>query len=239
MTTTSGRVAVTGVAITCALGTGAENVWKAVRDGRSGIRPTRRIDVSALSCRYSGEVEDIGTPRRRPRGLLDRASVLALAAGEEALAAADLRPDRYDTYRFGVAMGTSVGGLDQGERFHWELLAGGVAATRRTRLHTYPLYTAADALSVAHGLRGPKVVISNACAAGGNSIGWAVDTIRLGRADAMLAGGVDVLDVLSLAGFDSLKALDPQPCAPLSRSSGLNLGEGAAFLVLEAESAAA
>ena len=97
----------------------------------------------------------------------------------------------------------------------------------------YPLYTSADAISIAHGLKGPKVVISNACAAGGNSIGCAVETIRSGRADVMFAGGVDVLDILSLAGFDSLKALDEQPCSPYSRSSGLTLGEGAAMLVLE------
>jgi 3-oxoacyl-[acyl-carrier-protein] synthase II len=239
------HVAITGIAVTCALGAGAEEVWKAVRDGRSGIRLTRRIDVSTLSCRFSGEVEELPVPRRRPRGLLDRATSLALAAGEEALASAGLdgtgQPplSGYDPYRAGVALGTSVGGLDRGERFHWELLAGGVDATRRHHLLTYPLYTSADALSVAHGLQGPKVVISNACAAGANSIGWAADAIRLGRADLMLAGGVDVLDVLSLAGFDSLKALDPQPCAPLSRSTGLNLGEGVALLVLESRSAAA
>jgi 3-oxoacyl-[acyl-carrier-protein] synthase II len=143
-----------------------------------------------------------------------------------------------DPYRVGVALGTSVGGLDEGEQFHWELLRGGVAATRRDRLLVYPLYTSADAVSIAFGLKGPKVVISNACAAGANSIGWAADAIRSRRADAMIAGGADVLDILSLAGFDSLKALDPQPCAPYSRSTGLNIGEGAAFLVLEAETAA-
>ncbi|MGH4001514.1 MAG: beta-ketoacyl-[acyl-carrier-protein] synthase family protein, partial [Pseudonocardiaceae bacterium] len=233
------HVAITGIAITCALGDGAETVWKAIRDGRSGIRLTRRLDVSMLSCHFCAEVRDLPVPRHRPRGLLDRASSMALAAGEEALACAGLRAGYYDTYRFGVALGTSVGGLDQGEQFHWELLSGGVAATRRHHLFSYPLYTAADALSVAHGLRGPKVVISNACAAGANAIGWAVDTIRHGRADAMLAGGVDVLDLLSLAGFDSLKALDAQPCAPLSRSTGLTLGEGAALLVLESGTAAA
>lgn len=233
------RVAITGIAVTCALGDGADAVWKAVHDGQSGIRLTQRLDVSTLSCRYSGEVEQVPRPGRKPRGRLDRATTLALAAGEEALASARLRPAAFDPYRVGVALGTSVGGLEQGEQFHWELLGGGVPATRRHHLLTYPLYTSADALAAAYGLKGPKVVISNACAAGGNSIGWATDAIRNGRADVMLAGGVDVLDILSLAGFDSLKALDPHPCAPLSRSTGLNLGEGAALLVLEAETVAA
>lgn len=229
------RVAITGVAISCALGNGAEEVWKAVRSGVSGIRLTQRLDVSTLSCHYSGEVQHVPTPDRRPRGRIDRATKLALSASEEAVRSSLVDLAGFDPYRIGVALGTSVGGLDEGERFHWQLLRGGVDAARKHHLLVYPLYTSADAISVAFGLRGPKVVISNACAAGANSIGWAVEAIRNDRADVMVAGGVDVLDILSLAGFDSLKALDPQPCAPLSRSTGLNLGEGAAMLVLEAE----
>ncbi|HEX2417499.1 MAG TPA: beta-ketoacyl-[acyl-carrier-protein] synthase family protein, partial [Micromonosporaceae bacterium] len=241
------RVAITGVSISCAVGDGTEQVWKAIREGESGISLTKRIDVSTLSCHYSGEMGEVAAPPtqpqqgerwRRPLGRLDRATRMVLNAAREAFADSELPADLYDPYRFGVALGTSVGGLDEGERFHWELLKGGVQATRRGRLLIYPLYTAADALSVAYGLKGPKVVISNACAAGGNSIGYASDLIRWGRADAMLAGGVDVLDILSLAGFDSLKALDPQPCAPYSRSTGLNIGEGVALLILEAESVA-
>jgi len=232
------QVAITGLAISCALGEETEAVWKAVRDGESGIRLTQRLDVSTLSCHYSGEVQRVPEVGPRPRGRLDRATRLALAATDEALTASGLAVDELDPYLFGVAMGTSVGGLDEGEKFHWQLLRGGVEATKRHHLLVYPLYTAADAVSIAFGARGPKVVISNACAAGANSVGYAVDTIRAGRAQAMLAGGVDVLDILSLAGFDSLKALDQEPCAPYSRSGGLNIGEGAAMLVLESVSSA-
>jgi 3-oxoacyl-[acyl-carrier-protein] synthase II len=242
------RVAITGVAISCALGDGTEQVWKAIHNGETGIKLTQRLDVSTLSCRYSGEMAEVPAVRRdaadgeawqRPRGRLDRATRLALNVAREAIASAELAVPAFDPYRVGVALGTSVGGLDEGERFHWELLRGGVEATRRDHLLVYPLYTSADAVSAAFGLKGPKVVISNACAAGANSIGYAADAIRGRRADVMIAGGVDVLDILSLAGFDSLKALDPQPCAPYSRSTGLNIGEGAALLVLEAESVAA
>ena len=233
------RVAITGVAISCALGNGSEEVWKAVRDGECGIRLTQRLDVSKLSCHYSGEIDTIEQPAHEPQGRLDRATRLALSASRDAIASAALRVADHDPYRVGVALGTSVGGLDEGEQFHWELLRGGVEATRAEHLLIYPLYTAADAVSVAFQLKGPKVVVSNACAAGANAIGYAVDAIRNGRADVMVAGGVDVLDILSLAGFDSLKALDDKPCAPYSRSTGLNLGEGVAILILEAESVAA
>lgn len=241
------RVAITGVAVSCAMGEHTDEVWKAVQAGATGITLTRRLDTSTLSCHYSGEMAQVPAPDsqtaatpgwRRPRGRLDRATRLALNAAREAVGAAGLPGDVTDPYRFGVALGTSVGGLDEGEHFHWQLLRGGVEATRRAHLLTYPLYTSADAVSVAFGFKGPKVVISNACAAGANAIGYAADAIRERRADTMLAGGVDVLDILSLAGFDSLKALDPEPCAPYSRSTGLNIGEGVALLVLEAESAA-
>jgi 3-oxoacyl-[acyl-carrier-protein] synthase II len=252
---TAEPVAITGVAVTCALGSGTDAVWSGVRDGTSGIGRTRRLDTSTLSCQYAGEVRDIPAPPVRGRGRVDRAIGMALGAAAEAVEDAKLDLGSFDPYRVGIAMGTSVGGLDAGERYHWELLANGSddgapggsgsggsgsggngrGGTRPGRHHllVYPLYTSTDAVSAAFGLKGPKVVISNACAAGANSIGWAVDTIREGRADVMLAGGVDVLDILSLAGFDSLKALDEQPCAPYSRSGGLNIGEGAAVLVLE------
>ncbi|MEU4602582.1 beta-ketoacyl-[acyl-carrier-protein] synthase family protein [Kribbella sp. NPDC023972] len=226
-------VAITGIGVTCALGTGAESVWSGVRDAANGIDRTRRLDTSTLSCHYSGEVGEVPAPPLKGRGRIDRAISLALSTAAEAIEDAKLDISAFDPYRVGIAMGTSVGGLDAGEQYHWQLLRDGVTGASKHHLLVYPLYTSTDAVCAAFGLKGPKVVISNACAAGANSIGWAVDAIREGRADVMLAGGVDVLDVLSLAGFDSLKALDDQPCAPYSRSSGLNIGEGAAVLVLE------
>lgn len=230
------RVVVTGVAVMCALGTDTEEVWRAVRAGDCGVRPTRRIDVSTLTCQYSAELERVPQPPGGPR---DRASAMALHVGTAVVDAAGLSLDSLDPYRLGLAVGTSVGGLDAGEQYHAELIHHGRRKADPARLLSYPLHTAADELSVAIGARGPKVVISNACAAGANAIGYAADTLRLDRADVMLAGGVDPIDILSVAGFDSLRALDRRPCAPYSRSSGLSLGEGAAFLVLETESHAA
>jgi len=155
---------------------------------------------------------------------------MLLATADEALGDSDI-DDVADRYRVGVVLGTSIAGLEEGEQYLWRRLDG--ALSRPARLLVYPLYTAADALAATYDCRGPKTVISNACAAGANAIALASDQIRLGRADVMLAGGVDVLDILSFAGFSSLKALDGQACSPYSRSAGLNLGEGAALLVME------
>lgn len=224
------QIAVTGVALSCGLGDETLQVWKAIVAGRSGIGPTAGFDVSMLRCQISAE---LAFDPPRAGATTDRATLMALQVTRSALESAAVDLGDYDPYRVGVGLGTSVGGLALGERWQAELLSGGVAATRRRHLLGYPLYSCADAVSAEFALRGPKVVISNACAAGANAVGWAADEIRLGRADLMVAGGVDVLDMLSLAGFDSLKALDPETCAPLSRSTGLNLGEGAGILILE------
>lgn len=221
-------VVVTGLAVSCGLGDTTDVVWRAVREGACGVAPIERLDVATLTCQVASELVS------SPSGA-DRAIGLAVQVASAAVGDASLDLTALDPYRVGVSLGTSVGGLERGESWQRDLLKGGPDATRTGLLLTYPLYTSADAVSVALGLKGPKVVISNACAAGANAIGWAADQIRTGRADVMVAGGVDVLDILSLAGFDSLKALDPERCAPLTRSTGLNLGEGAGFVVLESE----
>ena len=125
------RVAVTGLGINCALGDGTDNVWTAVREGRSGVRLTQRLNVDSLSCHYSAEFDEQRPPVKRPKGRLDRATRLALCATQEALDSSGLELAGYDPYRVGLAMGTSVGGLDEGEKFHWELLRDGPRATGR------------------------------------------------------------------------------------------------------------
>ncbi|MFO7171644.1 MAG: beta-ketoacyl-[acyl-carrier-protein] synthase family protein [Bacillota bacterium] len=160
---------------------------------------------------------------------------MAVVAAQAAVQAADLDLGAVKPYRVGIAMGTSVGGLVRGETFHRQLLTRGYARTNPALLRTYPLYSASDAVSHHLGIKGPKFVVSNACAAGANAIGLALDLLRSRQVDVVLAGGVDPLDILSLAGFNSLQAVDPRPCAPYSRSSGINIGEGAAWLVLEPE----
>lgn len=88
----------------------------------------------------------------------------------------------------------------------------------------------------AYGFQGSAMIVANACAAGANAIGHAADLIRSGMAEVVLAGGYDALCELVFAGFDSLQTLAPDACRPFDRNrTGLMLGEGSAFLVLESE----
>ena len=94
--------------------------------------------------------------------------------------------------------------------------------------------TSADVLAAIFGLGGPRLVLSTACSSSGTALGIALDWIRLGRADAVIAGGTESMCRTIFAGFNALHALAPEPCRPFDRRrAGLSLGEGAAILVIE------
>ena len=229
-------IAITGMGVVCPLGQGVAEVWRGVVEGHSGIREVTSLDISRLSFRYAGEIAVLDLSRcPEPFGedWVDRASQLTMLAAVEAVGQAGIDPASIDPYRFGIALGSCQAGLDRLGVFLHDVHVNGHANADPAPLLSYPLNTPADHLSVHYGLRGPKYILSNACAAGASAIGIAADALRAGRVDAMIAGGVDPLEIFSLAGFDSLQAVDNRPCAPYSRSDGINVGEGAAIVVLE------
>ncbi|MCL6448793.1 MAG: beta-ketoacyl-[acyl-carrier-protein] synthase family protein [Armatimonadetes bacterium] len=232
----SSRVVVTGVGVVCAGGLSREEFWSSVTAGKSGIKPLESIDAGQLRTRVAGEIkhyrpEDYFTRRQLRR--LDRAGQYAVIAAREAVIQAGLDFERLDPFRAGVILGTSLGGMQSGDRFHRQWLTRGLRRARPGLLLSYPIHAPCDAVAHHLGLKGPRSVVSTACAAGANALGLARDLIVSGRADVMLAGGVDPLCLLSFCGFSVLQAACPGPCAPYSRSDGLNLGEGAAVLVME------
>jgi 3-oxoacyl-[acyl-carrier-protein] synthase II len=134
-----------------------------------------------------------------------------------------------------VALGTTLGGMRSGERFHETYLRQGSRRTRASRVvdhlaHAQPLHVMAEL-----GIPGLPQVFTNACASGANAVGRAFRAIRAGDADVALCGGYDPLCEFAFAGFHALQALTPELCRPFDRRrSGLVIGEGAAVLVLEA-----
>ena len=125
--------------------------------------------------------------------------------------------------------------MELGERFLRSTLNGTTGGTSRLIAHYQAQQQVAE-IQETHGFQGPAMIVANACAGGGNAIGHAADLIRSGMAEIVLAGGYDALCELVFAGFDSLQTLAPDVCRPFDRNrSGLMLGEGAGFLVLEHE----
>ena len=230
------RIVVTGIGVICANGIGRDVFWSNVSQSKSGIRPATTVDMTDLLTNVAGEVEAFEPERylsKRELRFMDRCGQMAVVAAREAVEHAQLDMHSENPYRVGVVLGTSLGGMVSGQHFHEQWIKEGIRKTHPRLLQVYTLHHPADLVSIDLGFKGPKSVISNACAAGTNAIGYATDILISGKADVMLTGGVDPLSHLSFSGFNSLSALSPDACAPYSRSKGLNLGEGAAILVLE------
>jgi 3-oxoacyl-[acyl-carrier-protein] synthase-1/3-oxoacyl-[acyl-carrier-protein] synthase II len=178
-----------------------------------------------------------------PPDLLGREDLLlttrfALAATRQALADAGLDLGALQRLRVGVCLGTTVGSALNIEDFYREYRAGGnpELETIERFLRSNP----AAAVSREHGLDGPVQTVVNACSSGTDAIGIAASWLRAGVCDVVLAGGADELCRIIYNGFISLMITDDQPCRPFDRERrGLNLGEGAAVLVLERPPAAA
>ena len=175
------------------------------------------------------EVDDFEEPEDQLR-----TSALGVHAAREALADAGLDRDVLRALSVGVCVGTTVGCVMSEEHFCRMCLAGrdpDMEPVRRT-LRNNP----ADVIARTFGLSGPRQTIVNACSSGTDALGIAGSWIRAGLCDVAIAGGADGLDRIAYIGFISLMITDDAPCKPFDvNRKGLNLGEGAAMLVLESE----
>jgi 3-oxoacyl-[acyl-carrier-protein] synthase II len=223
-------VVVTGVGLVTAVGAGLD-AWNHLLAGRCGIHPVRSFSTDRYPVSLGGEIEDFSPPAG-PHG---RATALAIAAARQALADAGVSADDVDPVRAAVTIGTTSGEPSFVERLEDSRAAGGpdAAALRdlavRYPSHVIPARVAADA-----GFHGPAVTIPTACAAGNYAIAAAVDLLRSGRADVVLAGGADAFSRITYTGFARLGAIAPERCQPFDRHrKGMVPGEGAAMLVLE------
>jgi 3-oxoacyl-[acyl-carrier-protein] synthase II len=257
------RVVVSGAGAVSGFGWGVEALWQGLCAGATAIRPFSRFDHSRHRTHLAAEVPPphaprppqpprrpqpprpgIGADRRSPGGRggadgasgrqLSLADRFALAAAGEALAAAGLgaAPHGMPEGAAGVFFGSSTGGMWESERFVAELFAG-----RRGTLHaiaSQQVNGPGDAIARAFGITGPVETVSSACASGALAIAAALQALRDGDVELALAGGADSLCQLTYAGFNSLRAVDEEPCRPFRASrAGMSIGEGAAVLVLE------
>ncbi|MGD0529453.1 MAG: beta-ketoacyl-[acyl-carrier-protein] synthase family protein [Polyangiaceae bacterium] len=209
-------VVVTGLGAASALGTGLDAHRAALREGRDGLRAIARFDTSRMTARLGGTWPGwdgrVQPEPGRDLGLTETAAdfplhELALVAAREAWEGARLGP--VAPRRAALVFGTCFG-------------------------HGFAEFHAvADRIARAFDLAGPRITISTACASSTNAIGVALDLLRRGRADVVVAGGADTLLREAFAGFSALGVLSPEKCAPFSEPEGTTLGEGAGFVVLE------
>lgn len=231
------RVAITGIGIICALGTTRESVWQHMLDGACGIGPVTQFDAEGYRSRIAAEVDltDVQarySPYQRRRW--SRSDMMGVVAADEALADAGLLDSGIERRRVGVLLGAGTGDLVRNESYYFTMRADGIDHARPTWIHNHFSSTPVDVIANHFGLEGMRNCLMAACSSSTIAIGQAVDAIRSGRLDAALAGGTDALSRLTFAGFNALRLMDPEPCRPFDASrNGMNIGEGAAILVLE------
>lgn len=240
------RAVVTGMGAVTGFGRGVERLWTALLDGQRAMREQPQLSAVGLRVGPVALVEAL------PLSAPSRAATLARWAAEEALADAGNVPRGP---RLAVACGTTLGGIASWLPLVRADVEAGASMVKPISAAVEPIDTMvepltaplrapqgwgyagpAQAVAAAVDARGPLVVPSVACASGNVAIDAALCLIRSGRCDVVLAGGADALHDFVMQGFACLKALDAELCRPFDGSRrGLNLGEAAAFLVLEAE----
>lgn len=231
------RVVITGIGGICGLGTNAPAIWGEMRAGRSAIGPIANSELHDLKVRVGCEIKtlpDHGISHKQTVSM-DRFSLLATIAAREAMQHAGLASDEATTYRMGAVIGVGVCGWEAIEESYRAILLEG---KNRAGIFTVPKVmpsAASGHVSMALGLRGPVFGVTSACSSSNHAFASAVDQIRLGRADVMVAGGTDAPLVWGiLKGWEALRVLAPDTCRPFSADrQGLSLGEGAAMAVLE------
>ncbi|MBN2492487.1 MAG: hypothetical protein JXQ29_16685, partial [Planctomycetes bacterium] len=232
------RVVVTGMGVITALGHDCDTVWAGLVEGRSGVRPIDRFDVSDFDSRIAATIRDFDpcAIMTKPEARKSDPFVLyGIWAAQAALEQAGLRDGAADPDRIGVIIGTGIGGIQEIEAQHQVLLRRGPGRTSPFLVPKMMTNALTGQLSIRHGLTGPNYAVSSACASGSHAIGSALRTIQYGEADVMVTGGSEAATTpLGLAGFCAAKALSVRNDAPEKASrpfdrdrDGFVMGDGA------------
>ncbi|MRR06285.1 MAG: beta-ketoacyl-[acyl-carrier-protein] synthase family protein [Deltaproteobacteria bacterium] len=230
------RIAITGRGIFCGAGKDIPSFSHNLLEGRSAIGPVDLFDVSPFPVRIAAQVRDFDPLShfdRKAAARLSRADQFGVIAAGEALQESGVTKC-YSPYDIGVSLGAGAAGMLQAEQWLSETLLGKKA--RPSLLRGLLPDRTTTAIASQYGLGGYQGTITTACSSSSTAIGWGADLVASGRLKAIVCGGSDAISLLTFAGFNSLRVVDPEPCAPFSLArKGLTLGEGAAFLVLEEE----
>lgn len=239
------RVVVTGLGTVNALGNNVDDFWSALQAGQSGVRSVTKLDASELPTKVASEVHDFD-----PSNFMDGKDAkrtdpyvhFAVAAAKMAVADAKLDCANEDPERFGVIIGTGIGGMTNIQDQSFTLFSKGPRRVSPFMIPSTICNIASGTVAIETGARGPNFGVVSACASGAHAIGEAFNWLRLGEADVMIAGGSEAaLQTLAFSGFCSMKAMSthyndcPEKASrPFDKNrDGFVMGEGAGVLILE------
>jgi 3-oxoacyl-[acyl-carrier-protein] synthase II len=232
------RVFVTGLGIISPLGPDSESNLRSLLCARDAVTPVKGFDVSRTRCKTAGQIPDEWMKDAFPKG---RSSLrLHRSARMVAMALHEARETAKKPCLELLIVGTTSGGMSYGELYYRRLLATQSRKGLARLVGNYmPQKPVLDALNAA-GLRIPTQIVGNACSSGSNAVGHGFELVRSGLRGCVACGGYDPICELVFVGFDSLQAATPEKIRPFDKErSGMVLGEGASFLILESEESAA
>ncbi|HEV8719924.1 MAG TPA: beta-ketoacyl-ACP synthase II [Candidatus Binatia bacterium] len=238
------RVVVTGLGLVSPLGTGVEKNWRAVLEGRSGIRKITRFATDGFASRIAGEVPDFKAEdfiESKEIKKMDLFIQYALGAAAMAVEDSGLKIEGEFAEEVGVIIGVGLCGLDTIEVTHKALLDGGPRKISPFFIPKVISNLAAGHIAIRYGAKGVNWTPTSACASGTHAIGEAFHLIRRGLQDAVIAGGAEAaITPLGVGGFASMKALSTRNDEPERASrpfdkerDGFVVGEGSGVLILE------
>lgn len=239
------RVVITGMGAVTPLGNTVEDTWAAVKQGKSGIAAITHFDASTFKVKYAGEVKNFNAADYMPQEAarkMARFSQFAVAAAKMAIEDANLTDNKDVLSNAGIFMGVGIGGF--------EVTEDSCIKYSQSEQHRCPPMTipelipneACGNICMQFGIHGPAHTVTTACSSGTDAIGDALDCIRTGRRDVVLAGGAEsTINGYAIASFEVLHALSTSfadnPTAasrPFDKKrEGFVMGEGSAILVLE------
>lgn len=238
------RVVVTGIGVVSPFGVGVDKLWDSLTAGKSAIGKITAFDASALTSQVAAQVNDFDPfeyVNKKEGRRMDRFLHFALASAKMCIEDSGLEITDENRHRIGVSIGSGIGGMATLEDTHKKLLEGGPSKVSPFFIPMILVNMPSGLVSITYGLTGPNLCLVTACATGAHNIGMAVQTIKEGNADVMLAGGTEAtITPLSLAGFCSMRAVSSSNDVPEKASrpfcsgrDGFVMGEGSAMLMLE------
>ncbi len=240
------RVVITGTGLVTPVGLDVQESWTSLLDGRSGAGPITQFDASQYPVRFACEVKGFDPGAyidRKEVKRTDRFSQFAIATAAQAMREGGLEDGlgAVDPERFGVIIGSGIGGIQTLEEQHARLLSKGPGRVSPFFVPMFISDIAAGLVSIRYNAKGPNYCTISACASGAHAVGNAFRSISHGEADLMLAGGSEAsIAPVCVAGFANMTALSTRNDSPETASrpfdatrDGFVLGEGAGMLLLE------
>jgi len=231
-------IPITGMGAISAIGDTVAAHFRSLQETRHGIAPITRLETAYRGTLLAGEIPISNEELYDRLAILrheayTRSTLLALIAAREAIESAKL--DLQDGWRTGIVSATTVGGMDATEQHYNDYL---VSDAHLHFIPTHPCGYSTEQLGKYLGVTGTLTTISTACSSSANAIMLGARLIRAGILDRVIAGGTDCLSQFTVNGFHALMIYSDGHCRPFDDTrNGLNLGEAAAYLVLESEDA--